>query len=393
MRRIGRNMLIISLDAVGSNEFERLAQHPAVAAFRKQSALFLDVSSVFPSNTYPVHTSVVTGVKPDVHGVASNTEPFPSRFPIWNTNENNIRTQTLWQAAARRKIDTAAVLWPVTAHSKTIRYNIPEIQARPGKNQLMTSLSAGSAALQLKMFLRHRKLLDGIRQPNLDNFATACMTDILREYKPGLALIHLTAYDAFCHESGKESACMTAACESLDRNVAALLEAAGPGGDVIIFSDHSQIDVHTPLDPNGILSGAGLIERRDGEYRAGENNCFIECCGGSAFFHAGRLPPIRIAALREDIGRSAGFRRFLTDAEMREAGRGDVSFGFCAQSGYSYETHESKIKSNHGYPLDMPDYTVFYMVRGSGFPPGGESRGGSLLDIAHLAAKLLNIEL
>ena len=386
-------MLIISLDAVGSNEFERLARYPAIAAFREQSALFFDVPSIFPSNTYPVHASVVTGVKPGVHGVTSNTAPFPSRHPIWNCAEDNSRVKTLWQAAAQRKISTAAVLWPVTAYSKTIRYNIPEIRARPGKNQLITSLRAGSATLQMKMYARHRKLLDGIRQPNLDNFATACMVDILREYKPGLALIHLTAYDAFCHEFGKESERMATAYESLDKHMAALLEAAGPDRDVIAFSDHSQLSVHTPLDPNNILSGAGLLERRDGEYYMGENGCFIECCGGSAFFHAGRLPLDRITALRDSIERGEGFRRFLTDAEMTDAGRKDTAFGFCAELGYSYEAHESNIKSNHGYPLDMPDYTVFYMARGRGFQPGGASRGGSLLDIAPLAARLLNIDL
>ena len=397
-------MLIISFDAVGSNEFERLVQYPTIAALRKQSALFLDVESVFPSSTYPVHTSVITGVAPGVHGVASNTEPFPSTNPIWNSNERDIRAQTLWQAAALHGIDTAAVLWPVTAHSKTIRYNIPEVRARPGKSQLLTSLAAGSAALQFKMYLRHRKLLDGIRQPNLDNFTTSCMVDILRENNPGLALVHLTAYDAFCHEYSKESERMGEACESLDRSLAALLGVAGSDRDVIVFSDHSQLSVHTPCDPNSALVEAGLLGRRGGgEYHMGPDGCFIECCGGSAFFHAGRLSASRIAEWRDRIGQSEGFRRFLTDAEMHNAGYGGAersdaaqsgaAFGFCAKIGYSYETHMSDIKSNHGYPLDMPDYTVFYMARGSGFTPGSVIRGGSLLDIAPLAARMMKFKM
>jgi hypothetical protein len=245
-------MLIISFDSVGDSEFARLAEYPAFSAFHGQSAVFRAVSSLFLSNTYPVHTSVATGVAPGEHGVLSNTEPFPSRHPVWNSREAGIRAQTLWQAAAKHGVDTAAVFWPVTAYSKTIRYNIPEVLARPGKSQLITSLRAGSARLQLKLFLRHRALLDGIRQPNLDNFATACMADILREHRPGLALIHLTAYDALCHEHGKDSGALETAFEALDRNLGILLEAAGNDRDA------------PASEMLGYLTGAGENIQRDG---------------------------------------------------------------------------------------------------------------------------------
>jgi hypothetical protein len=67
----------------------------------------------------------------------------------------------------------------------------------------------------------------------------------------------------------------------------------------------------------------------------------------------------------------------------------DVAFGFCAKAGYCYEPFKGKKNADHGYPLDMPDYSVFYMVRGLGMPPG-ESKGGSLLDITALAQKWLD---
>lgn len=384
-------MLIISLDAVGDSEFERLTEYPAIASFAGQAAIHRDVSTIFLSNTYPIHTSVVTGDTPDVHGVISNTEPFPSPYPFWNSREDGIRTKTLWQIAFERGIDTATVFWPVTAFSKTIRYNIPEVLARPGKSQVMTSLKAGSKFLQLNMFLRYRNMLSGIDQPNLDNFATACMTDILRKYKPGLALIHLTAYDTLCHLHGQKSDGVITAMKSLDRNLALLLEAAGDDEDVIIFSDHSQINVHTVVNPNNILTAAGLLSQKNGTYFPGEYGCYIECCGGSAFFHAGRLPHAQIGELRKGIAQSEGFRRFLTPGEMQESGRKDVAFGFCAQSGYCYEAAPSSEKATHGYPLDMPDYKVFYMVRGRNYAGGSITRGGSLLDIAPLALQLLNL--
>ncbi len=383
-------MLIISFDAIGDSEFGRLTEYPAIASFAQQAAIFRDVSTVFLSNTYPIHTSVATGVNPDVHGIIANTKPFPSPHPVWNSREADIRAKTIWQSAFESGIETAAVFWPVTAGSKTIRYNIPEVLAQPGKSQIITSLKAGSKLLQLNLFLRHRKKLNGIRQPDLDNFATSCMTDIIRKYRPGLALIHLTAYDTLCHLHGQNSDGTAAAMASLDHNLALLLEAVGDDEDILIFSDHSQIDVHTVIEPNKILLSLNLLSQENGFYRSGEYGCYIECSGGSAFFHAGRLSPSQINEVQAMIAQSEGFRRFLSPKEMQVSGHKDVSFGYCATAGYCYEAAPSKEKATHGYPLDMPDYKVFYMARGKSFTPGSTSRGGSLLDIAPLVASCLN---
>jgi len=386
-------MLIISYDAVGDSEFERLMEYPNFSAFSKQAAAFREVRTLFLSNTYPIHTSIATGVMPGVHGVTSNTEPFPKKHPRWNSEEARIRVKTLWQAAAEKGIKTAAVFWPVTAFSKTVRYNIPEVLARPGKSQVMASLKAGSKYLQLHMVLRHGKKLEGIEQPCLDNFAASCMADILREHRPGLALIHLTAYDALCHKHGKDSEALSIALESLDTNLALLLEAAGEERDVLLFSDHSQLNIDAELQPNDVLVGAGHMRKENGAYLAGDSGCYFECCGGSAFFHAGSLPALQVEELRRSIKQSEGFRRFLTQDEMSEAGFESAAFGFCAKKGYGYAAFPHGHKAEHGYPTDMPDYNVFYLARGFELDPGATTRGGSLLDITPIVAQRLGLEL
>ncbi|MCL2042957.1 MAG: ectonucleotide pyrophosphatase/phosphodiesterase [Treponema sp.] len=390
-------MLIISFDAVGDAEFAVLQKYPAFSGLVKKSALFRNVPSVFVSNTYPVHTSVATGLKPETHGIIANTEPFPVNNPVWNSREAGIRAKTLWQAAAEKGITTAAVFWPVTAYSKTIRYNIPEVLARPGKSQLLTSLQAGSTLLQLRLFLRYRKLLDGVRQPNLDNFACACMTDILKKFNPGLAFIHLTACDFLCHEHGRhhegtENPALTKAFESLDKNLDALLKAAGDERDIILFSDHSQINVHTVVDPNVILKFRGLLPSSNDGYIPGEHGCYFECCGGSAFLHKGTLPSETVENIRTAIEQSEGFRRFLSPDELLASGYSHAAFGFCAKVGYCYGKPQSGVKANHGYPLDMPDYSVFYIIKGMGIQPGLMDNG-SLLDIAPFAAKRMGLNL
>ena len=386
-----KKLLMISFDAVGDLEFERLLQYPCFAAFARQAAVHRRAKTVFVSNTYPIHSSVVTGVVPGRHGLISNTQPFPRKAPLWVTEEADIHARTLWEAAAKKGLDTAAVLWPVTAKSRFIRYNIPEVMAQPGKSQVLTSLLAGNKRLQLKMFLRHRHLMQGIRQPALDAFSTACMVDILREKSPAFALMHLTAYDSLCHEYGKDYDRLAPAFASLNNSLSALLEAAGDDTDVIVFSDHSQINIHSELTPNDLLVEAGLLRWQEDAYVPGEEGCFIECCGGSAFFHSGTLAQEEVRQVRGIVENSEGFCRFLTEEEMSESGHIANSFGFCAKAGYCYSAYFTGEKGNHGYPLDYPGYEVFYMVRGDGFAPGS-SVGGSLLDIAPLAAKILGLD-
>jgi hypothetical protein len=290
-----------------------------------------------------------------------------------------ITAKTLWQAAAEQGLKVATVLWPVTGGAKEIRYNVPELLIQPGQNQLVENLREGSKLLQLQLFLKYGKKLHGAQQPDLDSFAASCMTDILKHYKPDLALVHLTAYDTLCHHYG-EAAALETAFDALDKHLGMLLDAAGNDTQVILFSDHAQLDVHTTLLPNELFVGDL------------KNGAFIECCGGSAFFHAGKTATANVAQIRNRVQSSEGFARFLTAEEMRVCGRSELPFGFCALSGYAYENTETGHRGQHGYPLDYGNYKVFYMARGLFIPRGKTVQGGSLLDIAPLALRLFAAE-
>ncbi|MDR0396313.1 MAG: ectonucleotide pyrophosphatase/phosphodiesterase [Oscillospiraceae bacterium] len=386
-------LLIVSFDALSSAEWEDIQpRFPNIAAFAKSASVTLDARSVFPTNTYPVHCSVATGRPPREHGVLGNTEPFPSLDPRWIVDESAIKAKTIWQAAAEAGLTSAAVLWPCTCGSRYIRWNVPETHIRRGENQILANLRAGGKILQARLMLKYGGLLDGVRQPALDNFVTACAADILRGKRPDLTMVHLTCYDLIRHHNPYGSPELQTAYASLDRSLGILLEAAGKDTAVIVFSDHAQLDVHTIVIPNDILVGMGLMGRGANGFEPGESGCFVECCGGSAFFHAGALNDEDTARVRAAIAGSEGFGRFLTEEETLESGRAQLPFGFSAKLGYCYDNVQSGERGNHGYPADMPDYCVFYAVRGEGFKPGAR-RGGSLLDVAPIAAGILGIDM
>ncbi|MDR2657132.1 MAG: ectonucleotide pyrophosphatase/phosphodiesterase [Oscillospiraceae bacterium] len=389
-------LLIVSFDAVASSEWESMsARYANIAAFSRTASATLGVQSVFPSNTYPVHCSVATGVHPCDHGVSSNTRPFPTRYPRWITDASAIHTRTLWQAASEAGLTVAAVLWPCTGGSPHIRWNIPEIHIRPGESQIAANLRSGSKLLQTRMILRYGKLRSGVAQPALDRFVTACSADILRRNHPDLTLVHLSCYDALRHKNPGGSSQLDEAYASLDENLGALLSVIDNDTAVIIFSDHAQLDVHTVLTPNDLLVSMNLLNADAAGYTPGAHHCYIECCGGSAFFHPGSLTRTNTTSVLEAIAASEGFNRLLTDDEMHVSGHSDLPFGFSAKPGYCYNNmksdSESVLKGNHGYPLDAAGYDVFYAVRGAGFTPGETKRGGSLLDIAPLARGILGV--
>jgi hypothetical protein len=260
---------------------------------------------------------------------------------------------------------------------------------RPGRNQLVRNMQNGSMLMQLSLFLKHKHLMRGVQQPERDVFAAACMADILRTKAPDLALMHLTCYDSLCHEHGEDFDKLEPALRVLDDSLAALIDAAGPQAAVIVFSDHAQLPVSVSLTLNDLLVDVGLLRKESGLYRAGPSGCFIECCGGSAFLHAGSLTQGQIDDVRCLVEGSSGFNRFLSSDEMALCGRSTLPFGFCAAPGFQYTPCPHNEKAQHGYPLDYPDYKVFYSVRGPDVAPGATLQGGSLLDIAPIALRLL----
>ena len=86
------------------------------------------MTSVWPSVTYPAHTTMVTGVSPARHGVVNNLpfDPFEDNQGGWYWYASDVRVPTLWDAAAREGVSVLNVSWPVTVGAP-IRYNVPQI--------------------------------------------------------------------------------------------------------------------------------------------------------------------------------------------------------------------------------------------------------------------------
>ena len=99
------------------------ASLPAFESLMREGVYAEGVEGVFPTVTYPSHTSIVTGARPARHGVLSNYVFDPKgRFHDWYWQAESIRVKSLWDAAPGV---TAAIQWPATVGAD-IEVNLPE---------------------------------------------------------------------------------------------------------------------------------------------------------------------------------------------------------------------------------------------------------------------------
>ena len=376
-------VLVISFDSVSDKVFEAMAfdskNYPNVAKFREAAYYQGGIKTVFVSNTYPVHTTISTGKQPKDHGIISNLlPPKKNGERPWAQMAKNIKAKTIWEAAREKKLRTAAMLWPVTCGAE-IDYHMPEVHPEKGQNMLLRSLLYGSAFFQLSALSRHggkivkaiKSLAQGGGQPELDNFTTAVTCDVLKNKKPDLTLVHLIAYDTLFHFSGSNGKEIGIARKALDDNLGKLLESSSRD-TVIVFSDHSQLDVNEIINLNA-LYGSDVFEQ----------------AGGSAFAGKGA------EGLTGGLEEQPWFGRYLTKDELEESGySGQAVFGIAAKPGCIF-SESGAYKGNHGYPVDYENYNVFYSVKGKNFAPGQEQTWlkKRVTDITAIIAKELDLDM
>ena len=385
-----KKLLLVSFDAVGSDELVRLQEMPNFKRIFANGTVFPGLKTVYISNTYPVHASIATGVVPGVHGLISNVMVQPEKArPWWNYDSRLLKAKPIWDLAAAKGLKTAAVMWPVTAYAKNIRWNVPEIMTREGESQVSANLRTGSKLIQLYSYLRHKNLLRGIEQPERDRFAAASMADIISLGHPDLMLMHLTAYDSMCHKYGKGTPETDDALREMDLMLGMLADRAGFSEGkttVIVFSDHSQLNVHTAVDPNRILDVLGYLRyREDGTVT--DARAFFQNCDGSSFCFNRELDEDQLELVKNAVLADTAVERLLSDAEMAESGyAGQAAFGVCAKRGFYFNPVNLE-KATHGYPTDYPDYEVFFAVS----EPWPEPESRSILEVTKAARKILEI--
>lgn len=408
-------LVIISLDAVFQADADFLLSLPHLGELAQQGVFCSRVQTIYPTLTYPIHASIITGSYPQRHGIAHNEvylENQPAGPRPWHWEASDIKAETLFEAASRAGRECAAVLWPTTGKSRFIRYNLPEVLALPGENQTLKVLRYGSPLWLLGNELRFGHMRKGISQPGLDDYATRVAIGLIEKQSPDLARInqdrppllhqeggrprhmpdllalHLTECDTARHLFGTFSQEAKTALTRLDERVGRIMQALADRGlmeDTIfaVITDHGHKDIQgsLPLD-------AWLVKNKV-PARA-------HSLGFGAYLRLRRADyQVVLKALVENA-QELHLQHIYTREELRVMHMPeDLLLAVEPEEGMAIVEDEDEVKhsATHGFSRDEKEAKTLFFVRGPLFKKGHVLPSCQIVDIAPTLARAAGLVL
>jgi predicted AlkP superfamily pyrophosphatase or phosphodiesterase len=412
-----KRIIIISLDAVGTQDMEYMKGLKYFGEFAQDAAICEHVNTVYPSLTYPAHTSIMTGKWPKNHGVINNVLIQPQREkPDWMWQRKYVKGTTLYDEALKAGMKVASIFWPVTARSK-ITYNMPEVLAnRPWQNQITASLSNGSLIFQFKMLQKYGHLVHGVSQPALDNFSLNVLLETLRQYRPEMTLVHFTDADSMRHENGVSNENVKRALQRHDARLGEIFRTLKELGlyeetTIIILGDHYQLDCDKVVYFNYEFKQRGYLKVSEKTGKIIDYKAFANNCDGSCYIYVkdktiekeiGDL----LKSFADDSEGKYGIERIFTGEEAGILGADPTcSYMVEAKPGYYYlngfekmtervnDVEKHKMYATHGYLPTKQNYQTFFMAKGPGIKNGISIAEMSLPDEGATLAALLGFDL
>ncbi len=417
MNKTANHIFVISYDGLSTKDFDTISTMPHFGSFLETASYCKKVYSIYPSLTYPAHTTIVTGRYPKNHGIINNTLLQPYReSPDWYWLRKQIKGDTIYDIAVKAGMKVAALLWPVTGKSK-IHYNLPEIFAnRPWQNQVMVSLLNGSPIYQIELNKRFGHLRKGKSQPHLDNFVHQSLLYTIKTKKPNLTLTHYTDLDAMRHHYGFDSKEAQLALKRHDERLGEIINAIKDAGiyensAIIILGDHSSLDENKIINLNVLLKQKGYIEE-DKKGNIKSYRAIAKNCDGSAYVYLKNKKDLELAQeihrlLNDFNDKYKCMDAVYTSIEAEKLGADPTcSFMLEASEGYYFldgiegdiirkiqAGEAGKIPhvtiNTHGYNPYKKDYTTIFMAAGKGIKRNVVVDNMKLIDEGPTIARLM----
>jgi len=403
-------LLMISLDAAFEADAKTLLSMPNLGALADRGVFCQNVQTIYPSLTYPIHTSIITGCYPDKHGIPHNERYMPglpaAKRP-WHWDAQDIQVPTLHQAARRAGREVASILWPVSGHNAAIRYNFPEVHALPGENQTSKILRYGSFWWLIGNELKYGRQRVSTKQPHLDRFAALIAQKLIdkqynprapgridpgprrkKQHMPDVLSIHLVDLDAARHLHGTHSEEAEAALFRLDQNVGVMLKALEKAGVledtiVAVMSDHGQADVAREFALDAWLKENGVPAR-------------AQTLGLGAYIHCERGDYYRVMEILQENMAQTHIKTIYTRQQLRSmhAPQGIV-LAVEPEEGIEYvdDFREEPHRANHGFGPEHPAAQCLLWLSGPPFLRGARLREAHVVDIAPTLACAMRLEM
>ncbi|MGL4760481.1 MAG: alkaline phosphatase family protein [Sarcina sp.] len=410
-----KKFIIISFDAVDGNDLKFLSKLPHFGKLIKRSSYSMEVESIYPSLTYPAHTSVVTGMLPKNHGVINNIKLQIQNClsPDWFWKKSEIKCDTLFDLIKRNRLTCCSILWPVTCRAN-IKYNMPEVfPNKSWQSQTMVSALNGSIKYQLALNNKYSSLRDGLRQPQLDNFSMNCFLETLSDYKVDVMFLHLTDVDTNRHKHGYNSKDAEYALRRHDSRLGDVITKlktieAYDDASIILLGDHSMKDAHSVIKLNKLFLDKYWIRLDKTNKKIDYHEVFCNFCDGSAYIYLkdknnkSLLSKVENELKHFSENNLNCIKTIYNSKEAKELGA-DINCDFMleANDGYYFindflgdkvieKVGTKHDKATHGYKPSNYDNGTFFMVCDPRVKEDFNIGPMKIIDIAPTIAKLLD---
>jgi predicted AlkP superfamily pyrophosphatase or phosphodiesterase len=387
---------------------------PFLRGMLRDGAYARGVTGVWPTVTYPSHTTLLTGLPPAEHGIYNNLEfdPKNSYANAWFWYAQQIRVPTLWQAAHEAGLSTASIGWPVSVGAAAVDFLIPEYwrvahltDVDPSDALLMAAVSRPEGLLQ-KMQARLGPYMRGNDpSPPGDEVKTRFALDILRSKRPKFMTIHLSSLDQQQHVHGPFSAEANQDLEAIDGQLAQLFAASranDPEAIDLVVSDHGFVPVTHRVNLLLAFMHADLVPS-NGSWKAqpwgagGMAAIMLNDPGDASV--KGQVREL-LQSLKSDPHN--GIAEILERDAIKQRGAfPGASFLVVMKLGYyvigdatsALVSEFTGTPGSHGFSPEYPEMRAAFFIAGKGIAPHRDLGVIDMRQVAPTVAQLLNVHL
>ncbi len=392
-------VVVISLDGFPANALED--PKLPIPTIRKLMASGTGgpMLGINPTITWPNHTTMVTGVGADVHGLLLNgaivhTNDWPPvKVDPAVDKVNLVKVPTVYDAAHQAGLTTAQVDWVAIKNAPSINWAFPEAAMPDGPVEKEMVAKGVLTTADVTDFSKSNIIFR-------DQIWAQAAAYIIREHKPDLMLLHFLTLDSTHHTYGPNTLAARDAIGFLDGLIAQVVTAVHDAGladrtTFLVVSDHGFKAYTKEIRATNALEAAGLDKK---VYALPE--------GGSAFIYI--QDPSVTAKAREILSSVEGIEHVYGPDDYGMLGlprpEKDPQFSqlfATAKEGYSFSGTKGgpvtaaalQTGGSHGYLASDPALHPIFIASGRGVRKGVNLGLVSNLDVASTIAKLLGVQL
>jgi predicted AlkP superfamily pyrophosphatase or phosphodiesterase len=358
--------ILVSIDGFRADYLQR-GKTPALAAMAADGVRATAMRPSFPSITFPNHYTLVTGLRPDRHGIVDNTMEDAARpGVVFRLNRPDVvhdpiwwdQAEPLWVTAEKQGVRTATMFWPGS--------DAPIRGVQPHDWRLFDKTVPSVARVE--------QVLTWLDRPAAE--------------RPRFITLYFNAVDSAGHAGGPDSDLVDNALVETDAALGLLLRGLGKRGllettNMVVVADHGMAatsheretyltDLMPAADFHAVSQGAMAGVRAEAGHEDEVAQALLKPHDHMTCWKKAEIPE------RFHYGHNPRVPPFVCLAEV----------GWIIEAAHSgYPTP----KGEHGYDPSDPQMAALFVAHGPAFKHGAAQPAFDNVDVYPLLAALIGV--